>query len=679
MARRAIIFLVFLALGSGWVALPLGAAPRSAQRMEQLQQLAADYERLENELAACRTRAADLATAGYGGTVLRRDLEVVAERVAGLREELAGLGRRLQQLKPGGGLSLPSFSLHATRQTYAGPPVSGPLRNGDILALQAEVGYPEAAAPVVGFLTWQLFNAEGEALPRYMKQEQRLGRDETHKVRLRYRLDGLPNGSYTAALTHQLANDPAVQVQASVGFEVYDPVRIHKLWVTDRPGGREHQAKLMSGELPHLYLAFALAERVETVDMVLEVRNRDTGETVYVFDGPYTRKPEQSLQRRGLRLGGEMVQAGDRLRVSARLKASGDRPVEAVADFQVQAYPLGIEAPQTLKAGTSRPFALQPPPEFTPPFTVHVDASGPVSAGYKADQLTGTVSAISRDNAQGRLRATVVDAQQRTATAEAAIRVQGKAQEAPAASQASKSEGTRPATSASRSHAPRAQPPNEDDRFTVAPAEARQQRQREYQAEAEAFRQRWHEAWQAADEVLGRVHAQIETYLQQIKTVRRKGAGRIQRATASPYSCSVQDSQLRRRLKAQLPSRFEIWDTLTPFVRQLPPEAQFGEYGNSEGPKRWLRFKGLDPAHRHRQRDMCRAEDMIYAGTRYMQHFTDWIDTALKHGMEHQEAQEHQRKAREYAAQVEQLGNRFGAARTPPRILPFAQYWSRYE
>jgi len=412
-------------------ALPGFAEASYAAQLEKARALAKQYDKIRTQLNTCQKRAGELSRAGYGGTVLRQDLGDLAETVQHLKKELAVLGRELAALQSSKVRNLPDFKLSANLQSYDGPPVGQPLHNGDVIALQADVGFPAAGKPVLTFLNWQLFDAQGRSIPRYFLQKQAAGRAQTRHFQLRYKINNLPNGRYTAALTHQLASNPTVQAQARYAFEVYDPVRIKKLWVTDRPGGQEHKKRLMSGDLPHLYVAFEMAEGLEAVDMTLELRRLGSGKRVYSFNQPYTRKPDQKLQRRGLRLAGDKVRAGDRLRVNARIAASGGRPAEASVDFQVKAYTLAIEAPKTLRPGDSRTFYLKPPKAFKAPYQVRVNASGAVSAGYHKDRLKGTISAVSREDDLGQIRATVIDAENRQASAETAIRVKSEEKQEP--------------------------------------------------------------------------------------------------------------------------------------------------------------------------------------------------------------------------------------------------------
>lgn len=426
MERKISLYLIAVLLLLFASAPPGSAGASDAGQLEKARALAKQYNTLRTQLNNCQKRADKLSRAGYGGTVLRKDLGDLAETVQEIKKQLAALGRELAALQSSKVRTLPDFKLNASLNRYDGPPVDRPLHTGDIIALQADVGFPAAGQPVLTFLNWQLFDAQGRSIPRYFLQKQAAGRAETRHVQLRYKIDDLPNGRYTAALTHQLAAKPSVQAQARYAFEVYDPVRIQKLWVTDRPGGQEHKENLMSGDLPHLYVAFEMAEGLDAVDMSLELRRLGSGKRIYTFNQPYTRKTDQKVQRRGLRLAGDKARAGDRLRVNARIAAPGGRPAEASADFQVKAYTLAIEAPKTLRPGDSRTFYLNPPKAFKAPYQVRVNASGAVSAGFHKDRLKGTVSAISREDDLGRLRATVIDAENRQASAETAIRVKGE-------------------------------------------------------------------------------------------------------------------------------------------------------------------------------------------------------------------------------------------------------------
>jgi hypothetical protein len=421
-----LLAVLFLALAPE-SAFPAGDAADSADVLRRAEDLVRRYDAAGERLRALTARAESLTSAGYGGQVLRKDLGDLAARVLELKAELARLARELDALGlPAGDAFMPGFALRATRETYDGPPLDGPLENGNILALAADVEFPDAGGPTTTYAIWQLFDGRGAPVDAYFQQRQLAGAGaDVQPVRARFRLQGLANGRYVATLTHQAAADPTVRAQARFDFEIRQPVGEPRVWVTDHPGGEAHLETLTSDRLPHAYVAFAMAEDVESVGLALRVENAHSHALIHELDQPYARKPGQEVQRRGVRLPPGAVRSGDEVRVTAVLTPPEGAPRRAAATFRMADYALAVRAPETLEPGASADFSLVPPEGFAPPFRVTVRASGAVAAGHAADGLTGTLTAISATDGAGRLVAALVDATGRKATGQATVRVLG--------------------------------------------------------------------------------------------------------------------------------------------------------------------------------------------------------------------------------------------------------------
>ena len=114
-----------------------------------------------------------------------------------------------------------SFSISMWRDTYNGPPVEGPLRNGDIVAFTAEVPHAGSQDKLVDAnLYWQLYDPKGAPIEGVAKSR-RVTETGGHKTsRFRIRLDDLDDGTYTVALTHRHVTDSARRRQAQIRFEV---------------------------------------------------------------------------------------------------------------------------------------------------------------------------------------------------------------------------------------------------------------------------------------------------------------------------------------------------------------------------------------------------------------------------------------------------------------------------
>jgi hypothetical protein len=115
-----------------------------------------------------------------------------------------------------GGAGKVAIAIKATRDTYTGPPVSGPLQDGEIVALQAALDIPaRPGKPTKSTLDWQLYDATGNKVSQYHRSvpEAKTGKVDS---RLRFLLQDIPPGNYVARLTHTFDDDPKSPTSASV-------------------------------------------------------------------------------------------------------------------------------------------------------------------------------------------------------------------------------------------------------------------------------------------------------------------------------------------------------------------------------------------------------------------------------------------------------------------------------
>ncbi|GAB1488473.1 hypothetical protein MASR2M8_09180 [Opitutaceae bacterium] len=116
------------------------------------------------------------------------------------------------------------FTITTQLGSFDGPDITGPVRLGAVLYLEATVPHPDGELPVTTYLYWQLHAETGEPVEgRGARETVVLAGGGTHVRRFALPVAGLAEGRYHLALTHQLASDPAVSRQAITTFELRAP------------------------------------------------------------------------------------------------------------------------------------------------------------------------------------------------------------------------------------------------------------------------------------------------------------------------------------------------------------------------------------------------------------------------------------------------------------------------
>jgi|GEM_PF-3521888 len=320
--------------------------------------------------------------------------------------------------------ALPAFEIVATRSTYDGAPVEGPIENGDIIALKAKVPHPDTEEPLISNLIWQLYDGAGNPVSEYQHSVQAYESGGVKDYRIRFRLKDLENGSYTVGLTHQLAADPEIDFQATKSFKLYQALRIKRIWVTDTLGGETHKPVLKNDKLPHLYAAFDMAEGIDSIQTRLTARNKRTGKEIYTLSREYKRDPKKTYQRTGIRLAGGAVKIGDEAEFEAEITAPGGTAQTAKETFSVEPYRISLKAPARIDSQETGRFAISVPEEFEPPFTVDVDARGMVIGRSGKNALSGTLTGIAeKTDATVKLYAAVTDSAGRAGEASVSVTI----------------------------------------------------------------------------------------------------------------------------------------------------------------------------------------------------------------------------------------------------------------
>jgi len=406
------IFMVLLltapAFGADWTVKQL--TERLAEAKVELTKYRTEYERLK--------------TIGYGGPVLRKDLEILGGNVAALIHEIQGINQQLSGIEATPLIGDATVSLKATKESYDGPPLKGPLESGDIIALQGTVKIPgEEGAMFQSYLTWQLFDSNGEQVGDYYKRDEVWETGE-HKTKVRFLINELKSGQYTAALTHIPADDPAKMAQAKVSFAISMPLSVNNAWVTDTAGGSEI-ANLGPGKTPYFYVTFVVEPGIETVNVQLRAKDTGTGKDLTLEIVDYVIKPDKKEQRIGIMLEEHTIKDVSGVSFEARLTLPDGHPtvVERSVSLAQKTYALKLRAAPMIMSGKDGKFMIMLPEEFVPPYTVRF-SSGGLKVRKSANPLKGTF----RGTAQGAdknaiFNAFVVDSEGRRAEGAASVTI----------------------------------------------------------------------------------------------------------------------------------------------------------------------------------------------------------------------------------------------------------------
>lgn len=395
--------------------------------------LAMDYtpEELKERLADAkvklleyRTEYERLKTIGYGGPVLRKDLELLGENVAALIHEIQGINELLSGFEATPLIGKAAVSLKASDETYDGPPIKGSLESGDIIALQGTVKVPgEEGEMLKSYVTWQLFDAKGEQVGDYYKREE-LWKVGEYETRVRFLIQDLKSGQYTAALSHIPADDPSQMAQAKVQFTVSAPLFFHDAWITDSPGGPPIHV-LKPGSKPYFYVTFGVDPGIDKVNVQLRAKDAATGKDLSLEIVDYEVKPDKEEQRIGIMLEEYAVENVAGVSFEARLSIEDGPPmvVERTVSKIKQSYALKVRAVPMVMSNTKGTYSVSLPEEFVPPF--RVQSSSPSLKVYGEGnglkgQFMGTAQGADK---QAVINIRVTDSQGRVAQGAARITV----------------------------------------------------------------------------------------------------------------------------------------------------------------------------------------------------------------------------------------------------------------
>lgn len=405
---------------------------------EQLVQYRAEYERLKK--------------VGYGGPVLRKDLEILGGNVAGLVKEIRDINELLGGVQATPLIGDAAVSLKATKESYDGPPIKGSLESGDIIALQGTVKIPgEDGDMLQSYVTWQLFDAAGEQVGDYYKREE-LWEVGEYKTKVRFLIQDLKSGQYTAALSHIPANNPAKLAQAKVTFAVSAPLFFHDAWITDEPGGKKISA-LKPGKKPYFYVTFGVDPGIEKVNVQLRAKDTGSGKDLTLEIVDYEVKPDKKEQRIGIMLEEYAVENVAGVSFEARMSIEDGPPmvVERSVSKIKTSYALKVRAAPTVMSNTKGTYSVSLPKEFVPPF--RVNSSSPSLKIYgQGDGLRGQFMGTAQGaDRQGVINIRVTDSQGRVAQGAAQVTIKAASAAVIASKKQPKVYSSKPQTSSSYS------------------------------------------------------------------------------------------------------------------------------------------------------------------------------------------------------------------------------------
>ncbi|MDC0336484.1 hypothetical protein OAN24_06300, partial [Pseudodesulfovibrio sp.] len=368
------------------------------------------------QLVKCRAEYERLNTIGYGGPVLRKELELLSGKVAGLIHEIEGINKHLSDIEATPLIGDAVVSLKATKESYDGPPLKGSLESGDIIALQGTVKIPgEKDTMLQSYIIWQLFAANGEQVADYYKRDE-IWKVGEHKTKVRFLINELKSGQYTAALSHVPADNPAKMARAKVSFAVSAPLFVNDAWITDEPGGSA-VSTLGTGKKPYFYITFGVESGIENVTVQFRAKDTGTGKDLTLEMVDYAVKPDKEEQRVGIMLEEYAIRDATGVSFEARLTL-GDGPpivVERSLALVQQTYTLKLRAAPTVLSGENGPFSITLPDNFVRPFSVQFFGRG-LNVHKSSNPLKGTFKGAAHGaDKSATLRAIVTDSEGRRA------------------------------------------------------------------------------------------------------------------------------------------------------------------------------------------------------------------------------------------------------------------------
>ena len=327
------------------------------------------------------------------------------------------------------GGQVPDVSLAGYLDQIHGPSLPERVQNGQTLAFNAGIAFPDSASPLATVLDWQILDSSGTPLPGAGRQMRTYEAGGEKDYPFKFTLEDFPNGRFQVRLIHYLAEDPEMFIEKRLGFNVFEPVAITGTRISDSPKGRSQLKTLYPDQDAYLIVYYDLASGIEAVDVDLSVTEKSTGKVI--ADLSQTGRPRKESgkdQRVGLFLDKTHMKTGKTFVFTASLSTPETMARASSGEFSVNNYALDLKVPGTLKTGDfSQNFSIRVPKRFEKPFQVEVSGGTGLVIGHQKGALSGTISGITNAKASARLHVRVVDANGRSAEAGKSIALVPKA------------------------------------------------------------------------------------------------------------------------------------------------------------------------------------------------------------------------------------------------------------
>ena len=438
--RIACSLLAIAILPVAFPATGLGQEAEGGDAQSRISRLETEYKEIETKLEGSESVSKRLEDIGYGGPVRQKDLKMLAAKVKGLQLELKRLDAELSGLELKSLVDTPKKTIiRVSHDTYNGAKLDPkePVKNGDILAFQADISHiGETNNPVPANFFWKVIDPDRHPIDGLYKDRQvaKEGNDEPANCRdnpvpkpgcFRFQVEGFSNGTYTVVLTHENAAQPGKRAQSVTNFSVYQEVTITDLVVDVSPDGKTSYETLHPDQQPYLYVYYEMGKGVDAVTVEFKIIDKKTGAVIDAETTERSRKKDAVTQRVGFAPGPDKVKEGVSATVSASVFAPGGKTVTSTADFRVSAYVLALNVPRTLVTADGKPFSIGVPKQFERPFNVDIDVESGLMIHQGKDRLGGTITGLAdKDQIRSGLTVKVTDAAGRRATGYAPVTIE---------------------------------------------------------------------------------------------------------------------------------------------------------------------------------------------------------------------------------------------------------------
>ncbi|PCI34451.1 MAG: hypothetical protein COB54_01305 [Alphaproteobacteria bacterium] len=277
------------------------------QQITELEEL---YTEIEQQLHQ-QSEALDKAlTVGYGGTAIRKDMGDIADRVEGLATRLSDLGEQLSTLIKNMNINpIKPFTIIPRRGAKDAPPLQSAAHDGDRIYFTAEVPHPPLEDGSETELIWSLKLPDGRISEKLKKTDISLRDGPSALYSFGINTTGMELGAYEITLTHTVVGRPKHTYLATASFDINQikDIKIIRMVVDDERTGDKHQPVLAEGAAPFLFSYYEVPAEVTALSARYRVRDLTDRKDIYQKSGRRNTKPEQDIQRVGIKLDPEKI------------------------------------------------------------------------------------------------------------------------------------------------------------------------------------------------------------------------------------------------------------------------------------------------------------------------------------------------------------------------------------